>query len=122
MDVPNGPGQRKAFRDDFDVVVDFGTEDRFFTGFAGNISDGGLFIATERPLPVGLPIMVRFSIPQFEAPITVTAEVRWVRPSRPDLPETAGGMGVKFLDLPAEIVHAVDGFIRAHRSDTIFWG
>ncbi len=122
MDGQNGPGQRHAQRVDFDVTVDFGTDDRFFTGFAGNISDGGLFIATERPLPVGLPIMIRFSIPQFEAPITVTAEVRWVRPARSDLAETAGGMGVKFLDLPADLALAVDAFIKAHRSDTIFWG
>ena len=122
MDDQNRPGQRRDPRVDFDITVDFGTDNRFFTGFAGNISDGGLFVATDRPLPIGLPIMIRFSIPQFEVPITVTAEVRWVRSPKSDLDETAGGMGVKFLDLPADIALAVDGFIKTHRSDTIFWG
>ncbi|MBM4397793.1 MAG: TIGR02266 family protein [Deltaproteobacteria bacterium] len=103
--------QRQKGRADYDVQVDFESDDTFYVGFTRNISDGGLFIATERTLPVGLPVVVRFEVPTLPAPLTVLAEVRWVRTPAQANAESPAGMGVFFLDLPPEAAVAINRFI-----------
>jgi len=89
------------------------TEHGFWNGFAENISEGGIFIATHAPFDMGEKVDLTFALARGKAgkkTYTVTCEVRWIRP------DTGGGlppgMGLKFLDLDpqvsAEIQHYID--------------
>jgi type IV pilus assembly protein PilZ len=70
------------------------------------LSEGGVFIRTRAPLPIGTPIDLDITVQDQEhGSITLRGKVVWVRPAPDldrgdvDLPE---GMGVAFLDTPPE--------------------
>lgn len=75
---------------------------------AGRISDlgmGGAFVYSERPPPIGTPIVVTLQAPTAWDPLELPAEVRWVN----DAPFAAGpagagrGFGLEFRRLaPAQ--------------------
>lgn len=119
-DKSSGAFVEREARIDYVVSVDVEGEDRFFTGFSGevrNISRGGLFIATPTPPPPGTRLVVSFSIPGMKDFVTANVEVRWVRPKPSG--ELAAGVGVRFLDLPPEAEAAVNRFIQKHSGTEI---
>ena len=84
-----------------------------FFGYAKNISRGGIFIATINPKEVGSRFQVEIPLPP---PLCRTlqcfCEVVWTRDfSKGSLYEP--GMGLKFLDLPAEMADRIEGWIKS---------
>jgi uncharacterized protein (TIGR02266 family) len=63
-----------------------------------NLSAGGLFIATDSPLPAGTPFNVRIRIESTGEEIELPGEVITVEVSA-DLAEEERGMGIRFVDL-----------------------
>ena len=117
-DDQDGMDNRRAKRVDYEVSVDLATDDAFFTGFVRNISNGGLFIASESPMELGKRVTVRFTIPTLPDFVEALGEVRWVRKPRPGT-DAVGGMGVAFIDLDPKVEAALDLFIK--QNDTIFY-
>jgi Tfp pilus assembly protein PilZ len=58
-----------------------------FKSYILDISIGGVFIETEDRIPVGRQLMMKFSLPNVEAPFTLSGQVAWNGPQ---------GFGVKF--------------------------
>jgi len=112
--------QRKNERIDFEIAIDVQSDDNFFAGITMNISSGGLFIATDRPLPVGQVIRIRFTVLTLHEQVESRAVVRWVRGPDAGDRDLPTGMGVQFLDLPPHVVQAVDAFIRDRRQAIFF--
>lgn len=80
-----------------------------FAGFlTDNISEGGLFIKTDSPLPRGTKIHVSVALRNCDAILESDAEVAWVRTASPGQP---AGMGVRFLDLAPEYQKLLSSFI-----------
>jgi uncharacterized protein (TIGR02266 family) len=77
---------RTAERQELAVEVDLLSDEHFFAGRSGNISEGGVFVVAE-PKPIGTIIHVRFTLPGDARPMMVVTEVRWV---------SEGGMGLRF--------------------------
>ena len=77
--------QRKYPRVTTDIRVKWsgGAVDKFTREYvenvAANLSLGGMFIATNRPLPKGCVVIVQFSTAAGEPPVLVKAIVRWRR-------------------------------------------
>jgi len=71
------------------TVVDYAT-DKFFSDYAHNIGEGGMFIGTRRPLAVGTDATLAFTIPESDMPIKVKGEVIWTGEK---------GMGLKFKEV-----------------------
>ncbi len=42
------------------------SDSQFFTGLAGNVSTGGVFVATYRRLPMGAQVALRMTLPEGE--------------------------------------------------------
>lgn len=93
-----------------DVRISLTSQDNFFSGFAQNISNGGLFIASFDLLPIGHPLEVSFSLPGGLF-MKTNAVVRWVRPLDPNQPSHWPGMGVEFLDLDEGGQEAINAFM-----------
>ena len=102
--------RRRAPRVDYKVKVALHTPDNFYVGFTGNISEGGLFIVTEVPQPIGSRIKVSFKLPDMKQEVQVEGEVRWIREAGAS--ELPPGMGIKFLNLPEGAKRAIEKFIR----------
>jgi uncharacterized protein (TIGR02266 family) len=82
------------------LVVRYRDQDSFIEAFTGNVSSGGLFIATENPLEQGSKFVLDLQLPGLSQPINVKCEVVWAA-SRVDKTDahSSPGMGVKFLEM-----------------------
>jgi type IV pilus assembly protein PilZ len=114
----NWADRRSAPRVVLKTAVTFSSESNFYTGFLDNISEGGLFIATYHPAQLGTMMQVEFSLPDDGEPISVEAEVRWVRETQSDS-AVPPGIGLRFVNLPVAERDRIESF--AKRRDTIFY-
>jgi molecular chaperone DnaK len=76
------------------VKLKYSGVDEFAERYATNLSDGGMFIRSREPKPVGTEIKFRVEIASGERVLQGTAVVRWIR--GPDDPSGSPGMGVQF--------------------------
>lgn len=79
------------------VKLKYSGVDEFAQRYATNLSDGGMFIRSREPKPVGTELKFRVEIANGERVLQGTGVVRWVR--SPDDPAGAPGMGVQFETL-----------------------
>ena len=96
-------------REKLEANIGATTESNFFVGFSGEISEGGVFIATYTTLPVGEHVEVLVTLPgnyQF----TVPGAVRFVRD--PMDMDSEPGIGVRFEALPQDQRELILRFIR----------
>jgi uncharacterized protein (TIGR02266 family) len=99
------PGQREQL----EANVGATTESNFFVGFSGDISEGGVFVATYLTLDVGAKVEVLVTLPGgFEKKIPGT--VRFVRD--PMDMDSEPGIGVRFDRLDDEARELILRFIR----------
>lgn len=100
--------QRESLRLPTHLKVVFETGDELREAFLENISEGGIFIVTARPLVEGTPVRLRIvadGLSVFEAP----GRVRWTR-ARGDEIHRAG-MGIEFEQLSDETREQLDSLL-----------
>lgn len=80
---------------------------------AVNVSNGGLFVATSRPLPPGTTVTVEFRLPldRADAPLRVRGRVCWINGAPQFRQDTPVGMAVRFDPLAPGVQAAVDRFV-----------
>jgi len=71
----------------------------FVRAYLGNISSGGIFIKTDKPLNQGEQFLLRLQLPELPDPLKISCEVVWARGSAEATPREPAGMGVKFLEM-----------------------
>lgn len=76
-----------------------------------NVSEGGLFIETRSPEPIGTRLDVVFALPSDER-VVARGVVAWVNPWRDDGPNPNPGMGIRFEGLPMEHREAIARLVR----------
>lgn len=107
-----GPGERRrAQRLDKVFRVYLEGERGMGLGIARNISEGGMFVETRAPQPIGT--QVRISFPSDAGEMAAIAEVRYVchllgRTPSSELGLAMRGMGVRFLYFEAEEAAGAD--------------
>src|SRR5947207_2911002 len=77
--APGGVEQRAHHRAELQVEVTFSSDSHFFVGLTNDISTGGVFVSTYRPLEIGQQVQLDFALP--EGTIQVKGTVRWRRDS-----------------------------------------
>jgi uncharacterized protein (TIGR02266 family) len=92
------PQRRVHRRAEVRFGVDYTHEGRTDFGMCLNMCEGGIFIATQRPLPPETLIALRFTLPDASKPLSVRGRVAWVSGDEND-PAVIVGMGVQFRDL-----------------------
>ncbi len=84
---------------------------QFFTGLSGDVSRGGLFVATWAPLPLGTEVTVSFVLPGGHQ-VTAPGRVAWLKdPQRAGEGEDSPGMGVRFTTLTDRDRQAIERFL-----------
>jgi uncharacterized protein (TIGR02266 family) len=110
--APPGEDDRRIdLRLEVEVDVGIEGEHTFFTGRTGDLSKGGLFVATDEPLSVGTELLLSFLLPDGYR-VLAEAVVAWVRVPRYRPDELPAGMGLRFLELSAKDAHAIAHFLR----------
>jgi len=100
----------------FELEVDQQSEHNFYTGFTDNISEGGLFIATDQKIDLGVEISFQLSLPTLSAPVAQRGVVRWVRYASEPSEGSPNGVGVQFVELTPQVKAAVEAFIKGRES------
>lgn len=95
-----GAERRGHFRLPSHVHVDFASGELLRTAEVENMSEGGVFLATERPLPVGTPLRLLVPAEDDSQWISLEAEVAWTRRTRQG--GTGPGMGLRFIGVEPE--------------------
>ncbi|MBN2496401.1 MAG: PilZ domain-containing protein, partial [Deltaproteobacteria bacterium] len=79
--------------------------------FAGNVSQGGIFLRSNRPLPRGQKVSLEFDTPKGKVRID-EGEVVWNKPFEPiSVDGAAPGMGVQFRSMSEASRDAIEAFI-----------
>jgi hypothetical protein len=68
---------------------------------ARNVSEGGMFLESREPLPLGCEVLVHFSIPDGGGEIVARGEVKnhyFLNYSDSTGPRAVAGMGIRFLE------------------------
>lgn len=95
----DGLVRRRYRRITLRVDVSYSAEGEIYSGQATTLGAGGLFIATDTPLPAGTKVRVRFRLPGGRSDHELDARVVWANdPQVSGIPESARGMGVSFAD------------------------
>ena len=100
--MSDGSDRRRADRAPIELRVEYKRLNTFFYDYTKNISKGGTFIKTEKPLDVGTIFLFKLMLPSQSAPLALRGEVRWVvkdgAPLPPQVPAGhEAGMGIKFV-------------------------
>ncbi len=113
----DGIERRASPRADFVVRVNYQTVDSLFSEFARNINDGGIFVETDAPQPVGTSVELEFKLPGADRPVEVVGNV--VRSVGVDQAESDGiaGMAIEFENLCSDVRQQINEIIQKLRSE-----
>jgi type IV pilus assembly protein PilZ len=90
--------------------VEYKRVNSFFADYTRNISKGGTFIATARPLPIGTEFIFELSVPDLTEPLRLKGVVEWRVEAAESNDSKPAGMGIRFRyndDSERAQVHAV---------------
>ena len=81
-----------------ELKVEYKRINAFFADYTRNISHGGTFISTTKPLPIGTEFVFKLQIPNLEEPLSIQGQVRWIVEEGEETEEdTEAGMGIRFV-------------------------
>ena len=86
--------KRGGFRVPCRIPINYAAYDRLYSNHIKNISPGGLFIQTRRPLLVGDEIIMTFRLEGNEKPLKLKGEIAHT---------DRDGVGVEFTDISPEV-------------------
>ena len=99
-----------------ELKVEYKRLNTFFADYTKNISRGGTFIKTARPLPVGTEFLFKLFVPSREEPLMISGEVQRIVTGA-DASEIGEdqGMAIRFTyregHLQAEVARIVEGMM-----------
>jgi type IV pilus assembly protein PilZ len=94
--------RRRAPRAPIELKVEYRRLNTFFADYTQNISQGGTFIATDRPLPVGTQFVFALRVPGMDEPLKLEGKVVWVTLAADASSGNPPGMGIEFQYDPRE--------------------
>lgn len=109
-----GKERRKHSRIDAKIKVAFQNKDEFFEEYTRNISQGGIFLKTDKLLDPNAVLEIDLRLPGAAKEMTVIGRVR--RLMVVSDPEREGehlyGVGIEFIDSGEEFNKAIKNFIK----------
>ncbi len=111
--------RRDSLRAAITLRVDYKRLNTFFADYTKNISKGGTFIRTTKPLDVGTEFVFVLSFPAQEKQLKLKGEVMWVVPEEKATDEQPPGMGIRFLFANQDERDAVDHFVEVMMEEAL---
>ena len=114
-DQNNHSNRRNTDRIPFEtnVHIEFEKFSGFISEYSVNISEGGMFIKSDNPAPVGTILSFEFKLKDNFTLIQGLGEVSWIR-DRATSPEDPAGMGVKFREVSNQSKQLISTMITNH--------
>ncbi len=96
MSSESDESRREGGRKPIELKVEYKRLNAFFADYTRNISNGGTFIQTEKPLPIGTEFVFKLQVPKLDEPLSIEGQVRWINEAGSDEPD-GPGMGIRFI-------------------------
>jgi type IV pilus assembly protein PilZ len=88
--------RRDGNRAPIELKVEYKRINTFFADYTKNISRGGTFISTTRPLSDGTEFIFSLTVPGMAEPLRLRGKVIWTNPVENATPANPPGMGIEF--------------------------
>ncbi|MBW1841372.1 MAG: TIGR02266 family protein [Deltaproteobacteria bacterium] len=96
------------------LSLSFKSRTGLISAFSEDMSAGGIFIKTAKPLPEGERFLLKLKLPDDSDPIEIESEVSWNRTETDDPVQRPPGMGIKFVNIrPADRHRLKEEIIKA---------
>jgi type IV pilus assembly protein PilZ len=102
MSEPEEDDRREYSRQPIELKVEYKRVNTFFSDYTRNISKGGTFINTTKPLGIGTEFVFKLYVPRLGEPLSIRGQVQWTL-TQEQIDAGAGepgatpGMGIRFL-------------------------
>ena len=96
--APEAPDsdRRSNDRHAIELKVEYKRLNTFFADYTKNISKGGTFIRTDKPLDIGTEFVFALTIPQLSEPVRLRGRVIWTTSTEKATEDSPPGMGIRF--------------------------
>ena len=116
--------RRRESRAPIELKVEYKRLNTFFYDYTKNISKGGTFIKTDKPLGIGTIFLFKLVIPAQAEPLALRGEVRWIVKEGEPLPPQAPpghelGMGIKFVYDSMDQRRSLEAFVAKMMVDSL---
>jgi type IV pilus assembly protein PilZ len=111
--------RRTSPRHAITLRVDYKRMNTFFADYAKNISKGGTFIRTSKPLDVGTEFVFVLSIPGQPDQLQLQGEVMWTVDEERATEEQPAGMGIRFRFKDPSEREELDSFVEKMMSEKL---
>lgn len=107
---------RKHQRYNAIIEVRFKSKEQFMQEYTRNISKGGIFVATDRPLPANSKVELVLVLPDLPEEVKVTGEI--VHTVGPEQARLAGhgstpGMGIQFIEFEGDGAKVLEAYFKS---------
>lgn len=107
--------RREGGRAPIELKVEYKKLNTFFADYTRNISKGGTFIKTRKPLDEGTEFVFKLVVPKLPEPLAIRGAVKWV--VRDDGKES--GMGIRFIYASDEERRRVESVVERLMIDSL---
>lgn len=94
--VEDQSDRREQSRTPIELKVSYKRTNSFFADYARNISRGGTFIETDRPLSIGTEFVFALDVPRLGEPLRLRGKVIWTTSRETSTKANPAGMGIEF--------------------------
>ena len=108
---PAAAERRTAPRVQLSCEVGLDTETNFYSGFAWDLSSGGLFVTCFDHMEIGQEVDISFVLPDGTR-VAASCQVRWVREHDGSGSHVLPGVGLQFASIDPEAQRAIEGFVQ----------
>ena len=96
--MTEGAGDRRDNqRHAIELKVEYKRLNSFFADYTRNISRGGTFIRTAKPLKIGTEFVFKLVVPNLPEPLALRGKVQWIVGEAQATEEQEAGMGIGFV-------------------------
>ncbi len=96
MGDSTGSDRRQELRAAIELKVEYKRVNTFLADYTRNISRGGTFIGTSRPLPIDTEFVFALGVPALAEPLRLRGKVMWVTAPEDASKANPAGMGIEF--------------------------
>ncbi len=111
--------RRSTPRAPIELRVEYKRLNSFFADYTKNISRGGTFIRTDRPLEIGTDFVFKLGVPNLRDPLVLDGKVQWIVMPEEATAEQEPGMGIGFVFQDDEERLAVEAVVEKLMVDSL---
>lgn len=96
------------------LLVDYKDGGNYLFDFCKDLGEGGVFIETKEPKPMGSTLELTFTIPDSKETLSTKGTVMWVQEFIEGRDDLTPGMGIQFVSFTPEHRKTLEAFVKRY--------